>query len=72
MQQLMCKLPNAKFAATIVEDELKLVAPFLPINRHQESRTKRESGREQSRREERRESRVNAKGNSHAALCSSV
>jgi len=25
-------------AATIVENELELVAPFLPINRHQESR----------------------------------
>jgi len=62
----------SKFAATIVEDELELVASFLPINRHQESRTKRESGREQSRREKMRESGVATKGVNPAALSSSV
>jgi hypothetical protein len=30
----------SKVAATIVEEELELVAPFLPINRHQERATK--------------------------------
>jgi len=28
--------------AIIIEDELELLAPFLSINRHQESSTKRE------------------------------
>jgi len=30
----------ASLAATIIEDELKLVAPFLSISRHQKSSTK--------------------------------
>jgi len=30
----------SKFAATIVEEELELVAPFLPINRHRERAAK--------------------------------
>jgi len=34
----MCTHPKCqRLAATIVEDELELVAPFLPINRHRES-----------------------------------
>ena len=34
----MCTHPRCqRLAATIVEDELELVAPFLPINRHRES-----------------------------------
>jgi hypothetical protein len=37
-------------ATTIVEEELKLMAPFLPINKHQESSTTRERERELQRR----------------------
>jgi hypothetical protein len=49
--------------------------PFLPINRHQKSRTKRENKRE--RREQERniwgeKEGVAAKGSSPAALCNSV
>jgi hypothetical protein len=33
-------------AAIIVEEKLELVAPFLPINKHQESSTTRERERE--------------------------
>jgi hypothetical protein len=33
-------------AATIVEEELELVAPFLPINRHQKRSAKLEHGSE--------------------------
>jgi len=34
----MCNHPKCqRLAATIIEEELELVAPFLPINKHQES-----------------------------------
>jgi hypothetical protein len=36
-------------AAIIVEEKLELVAPFLPINKHQESSTTRERERERER-----------------------
>jgi hypothetical protein len=41
-------------AATIVEDELKLVAPFLPINRHRERAAKFEQNREENKRDQER------------------
>jgi len=39
-------------SATIIEDEVKLVAPFLPINRHQESSTNNSRLEKHVRREE--------------------
>jgi len=34
----MCNHPKCqRLAATIVEEELELVVPFLPINKHQEN-----------------------------------
>jgi len=45
----MCTHPKCKrLVATIVEEELELVAPFLPVNRHQERAAKFEQRREQS------------------------
>jgi hypothetical protein len=52
MQQLELHQPCAahpkcqRLAATIVEEELELVAPFLPINRHQKRSAKLEHGSE--------------------------
>jgi hypothetical protein len=57
-------------AATFVEEELELVAPFLPINRQQESRANWAEG-ERKPVENKRE-RGAAKGSSPAAICSSV
>ena len=51
----MCTHPKCqRLAATIVEDELELVALFLPINRHRERAAKFEQRRERKREEERK------------------
>jgi len=59
----------SKVATTIIEEELELVSPFLPINRHRKKHQSLSMRREQER--PKRE-RVVAKGRSPAALCSSV
>ena len=41
-------------AATINEEELELVAPFLPINRHQERVAEFEQNREENKRDQER------------------
>ena len=43
-----------KLAATFVEEKLELVAPFLPINRQQESRANRDESGEKCRKQERK------------------
>jgi hypothetical protein len=43
-----------RLAATIVEEELELVAPFLPINRQQESKANGDESGEKCREHERK------------------